>query len=253
LLAADEMGNGSREDVVARVRGLADYYDAFARAFPGTGVNEDTIAAALATYQRTLVAGNSRFDRWFFAGEQSALSAVEREGFELFRGKARCSSCHVIGEHEALFTDHRFHNTGVGWARAQAAKRTVSVPLGGGENAEISRAEMLILFGGALHDEGRFEVSGLQEDRWAYKTPSLRNLALTAPYMHDGSLTALHDVIDFYDRGGIDNPGRDRMLQPLHLTAPEKQALEAFLLSLTGENVHELAAQARSAFHQQGR
>jgi cytochrome c peroxidase len=252
LLAADEMGNASRTEVVARVRALADYSAAFARAFPGTGINEDTIAAALASYERMLGAANSPFDRWFFGGESSALSAVERDGLQLFRGKAGCSSCHLVGERDALFTDHRFHNTGVGWARANAANGTVSVPLGGGETTEVSRAEMAALFGGDLHDEGRFEVTHLQVDQWAYKTPSLRNVALTAPYMHDGSLATLREVIEFYTRGGIDNPGKDPLLQPLQLSLEEKQALEAFLQALTGDNVDQLAAEARAAFHTTG-
>jgi cytochrome c peroxidase len=252
LLAADEMGNASRAAVVARVSALPDYPAAFARVFPSAGINEDTIAAALASYERMLVAANSRFDRWFFAGESSALSAVERDGFQLFRGKAGCSSCHIVGERDALFTDHRFHNTGVGWVHANAASQAVSVPLGGGATTEVSRAEMAALFGGNLHDEGRFEVTRLQQDRWAYKTPSLRNVALTAPYMHDGSLATLREVIEFYARGGIDNPGKDRLLQPLHLSLEEKQALEAFLRALTGENVRELAAEARAAFHTTG-
>ena len=252
LLAADEMGNASRAAVVARLSALADYSAAFARVFPSVGINEDTIAAVLASYERMLVAANSRFDRWFFAGENSALSAVERDGFQLFRGKAGCSACHLVGDRDALFTDHRFHNTGVGWGHANAANQTVSVPLGGGEATEVSRAEMAALFGGDLHDEGRFEVTRLQQDRWAYKTPSLRNVALTAPYMHDGSLATLREVIEFYARGGIDNPGKDRLLQPLHLSLEEKQALEAFLRALTGENVRQLADEARAAFHTTG-
>jgi cytochrome c peroxidase len=252
LLAPDEMGNASRADVVTRVNAVADYSTAFQVVFPGTGVTEDTIAAALASYERTLIAGNSRFDRWFFAGESSALTAEEGSGLELFRGKAGCAACHHFSRRDALFTDDRFHNTGVGWAHANAAGRTLSVPLGGGETAEVSAAEMAALFGGDLRDEGRFEVTGQPRDRWAYKTPSLRNVALTAPYMHDGSLATLRDVIAFYDRGGIDNPGKDPLLQPLHLSSEEKQALEAFLNALTGENVGQLTAEARGAFRASG-
>jgi cytochrome c peroxidase len=252
LLAADEMGNTSRAAVVARIRGIADYSAAFARVFPSKGIGEDTIAAAIASYERTLMSASSRFDRWFFAGQNSALSASEREGFELFRGKAGCSACHIIGERDALFTDHRFHNTGVGSAHADAANQTVSVPLGGGETTQVSRAEMAALFGGNSRDEGRLEVTRLQEDRWAYKTPSLRNVALTAPYMHDGSLATLREVIEFYDRGGMDNPGKDPLLRPLHLSYVEKQALEAFLQALTGENVGQLATEARAAFRATG-
>jgi len=147
-----------------------------------------------------------------------------------------------------VFTDQRSHNTGVGWARANAANRTVSVAFGGGETAEVSGGELAALFGGDLHDEGRFEVTHLPQDRWAYKTPSLRNVALTGPYMHDGSLPTLREVIEFYARGGIDNPGKDPLLQPLDLSVEEKQALEAFPRALTGENVRQLAAEARATF-----
>jgi len=252
LLAPDEMGNASRAAVVARVSALADYSAAFARVFPSAGINEDTIAAALASYERMLVAANSRFDRWFFADDGSALSALERSGLELFRGKAGCAACHHFSKRDALFTDHRFHNTGVGWARANAAGRTVSVALGGGATAEVSAAEMTALFGGDLRDDGRFEVTRQPGDRWAYKTPSLRNVTLTAPYMHDGSLATLSEVIEFYDRGGIDNPGKDPLVQPLHLNPEERQALEAFLHTLTGGNVAQLAAEARAAFHSSG-
>ena len=191
---------------------------AFPLAFPEAGINEDTIAAALASYERTLIAANSRFDRWFLAGESSALTAVERSGLELFRGKAGCAACHHFSERDAVFTDHRFHNTGVGWARANAANRTVSVPLGGGETAEVSAAEMTALFGGDLRDDGRFEVTRQPRDRWAYKTPSLRNVALTAPYMHDGSLATLSEVIEFYDRGGDRQSGQG---SPGAAVAPE--------------------------------
>jgi cytochrome c peroxidase len=252
LLAADEMGNTSRAAVVARIRGIADYSVAFARVYPRKGIDEDTIAAAIAGYERTLMAASSRFDRWFFAGRSAALSEIERDGFELFRGKAGCSACHLIGERDALFTDHRFHNTGIGWAHADAASQTVSVPLGGGQTTAVSRAAMTALFGGDSRDDGRLEVTRLQQDRWAYKTPTLRNVALTAPYMHDGSLATLSEVIDFYDRGGADGPGKDPLLRPLHLRHVEKQALEAFLQALTGENVSQLAAEARMAFRAAG-
>jgi cytochrome c peroxidase len=113
-------------------------------------------------------------------------------------------------------------------------------------------ADMTALFGGDLRDDGRFEVTQQAKDRWAYKTPSLRNVALTAPYMHDGALATLSEVIEFYDRGGIDNPGKDPLMQALHLNREERQALKAFLHALTGDNVAQLAAQARAAFHSSG-
>ena len=249
LLAPDEMGNPTRSALVAKVSALPDYSAPFERAFPQRGATEQTIAAALASYERALIAADSPFDRWFLGGEASALSSSERAGFDLFTGKAGCSACHTVGTDSALFTDHGFHNSGVGWLHASTDDRRVSVPLGGGEMAEVSVAEMTALFGGRTHDDGRFEVTHEPSDRWAYKTPSLRNVALTAPYMHDGSLATLSDVIEFYDRGGIDNPGKDPLLRPLHLTDAEKQQLVVFLLTLTSDQVRRLAAEARAAFH----
>lgn len=252
LLAEDEMDNGSRAELVARLAALADYREPFRRAFPGQRIGEDLIAAALAAYERSLASGNSRFDRWRFGRDSEALSAMERRGLELFTGKGGCAVCHLIGDNEALFTDRRYHNTGIGWQRANRPAQHYTVPLAPGVTTEIAASALSELLGPQSKDEGRFEVSGRPDDRWAYKTPSLRNVALTAPYMHDGSLPTLADVIDFYDRGGTDNPGRDRLLRPLNLSAEDKAALEAFLLALTGDNVKELATEARSAFHTTG-
>jgi cytochrome c peroxidase len=246
LLAADEMGNDTREGVVVRIAALPEYTDLFERAFPRQGLAAETVAAALADYQRTLVSGGSRFDRWFYGGESAALTAEERHGFELFAGRAHCVSCHTFGRYDALFTDHSYHNTGLGWARA-TRRGEVAVPLAPGVETRVSVQAMAELFGAEPADEGRFEVTGHQADRFAYRTPSLRNVALTPPYMHDGSLPTLEDVVEFYDRGGIDNPGKDPLVYALELDAAEKRALVAFLRTLTGENVEELAAQARAA------
>jgi cytochrome c peroxidase len=111
----------------------------------------------------------------------------------------------------------------------------------------VSLKELSELFGDEPIDQGRFEVTGYHADRFAYRTPSLRNVELTPPYMHDGSLPTLEAVVDFYERGGIDNPGKDPLVYPLQLDAADKRALVAFLRALTGANVEELAAQARSA------
>jgi cytochrome c peroxidase len=246
LLAADEMGNGTREAVVARIAALPDYADLFQRAFPRQGLAAETVAAALADYQRTLVSGGSRFDRWFYGGESGALTAEEQRGFALFAGGAHCVSCHTFGRYHALFTDHSFHNTGVGWARA-TRQGQVAVPLAPGVGTRVSMQALAELFGAEPADQGRFEVTGRKTDRFAYRTPSLRNVALTPPYMHDGSLPTLEAVVDFYDRGGIDNPGKDPLVYALQLDAAEKRALVAFLRALTGANVEQLAAQARAA------
>jgi cytochrome c peroxidase len=247
LLAADEMGNLTREAALARVQALPEYRPLFAAAFPGAELTASGIAAALAAYQRTLKSGNSRFDRFHFGGERDALSRSEQDGFELFRGKGGCVACHAIGPRSALFTDQAFHNTGIGLAKAGAAPSPLRVPLAPGVETLLDPAGLPGVFSPYAPDLGRFEVTHQERDRYAYKTPTLRNVALTAPYMHDGSLATLEEVIDFYDRGGIDNPGRDPLLQPLGLTAEEKRALVAFLRALTGDNVDQLAAQARAA------
>lgn len=173
----DEMGM-TIDDVLARVPNLT----------------RETLSRALATYVRTVLAGNSPYDR-YLEGDKSALTAQQIVGLKLFRGKANCVSCHVGPN----LTDERFHNTGAG-----------TVP-----------------------DPGRHTVTHREEDRGAFKTPTLRQIAVRAPYMHDGSLRTLKEVIDFYDKGEA-KPGRDPEIQPLHLTPDDKAALVAFLQSLSG-------------------
>jgi cytochrome c peroxidase len=157
------------------------------------------MAKALATFVRSRLSGNSAFDR-FLTGDASALGAEERRGLELFSGRARCARCHA----GPLLSDESFHNTGVAWQD------------------------------GRFLDPGRAAVTGRAGDRGAFKTPTLREIARTAPYMHDGSLARLTDVIEFYDHGGRPNPNLDPEIRPLRLTAGEKAALLAFLRSLGG-------------------
>jgi cytochrome c peroxidase len=247
LLAPDEMGNASRDSVVARIAGLPDYAGLFERAFPGAGLSPETIAAALASYQRSLASAGSPFDRWFYRGDADALSASARRGYLLFRGRAQCGACHEIGKHYALFTDNAFHNLGVGLGRPARSMATVDVQLAPGVRTKVALRTLDDLFGAPAADEGRYEVTRLEKDRFAYRTPTLRNVELTAPYMHDGSLATLRDVVDFYDRGGEQNPGLDRFMMPLFLTEREKEDLVAFMRSLTGANVEQMAGQARAA------
>lgn len=204
----DELGAG-RDAVVARLGSLAEYRTAFNAAFGGS-MTTANLGLALASYVRSILSGNSRVDR-FTSGETGALAAEERDGLRVFRGKGNCVSCHF----GPTFTDERFHNTGVAWRS------------------------------GSLTDEGRFAASGRPEDRGAFKTPTLREVSRTAPYMHDGSVATLAGVIDFYDRGGIANPHRDVDLRPLLLTPAEKQALEAFLRALSGTVTEGLASQVQ--------
>ena len=245
LLTMNEMANPSIGYVVEKIRRLPDYAGLFERAFAGRGPAMETVGLAIASYERTLVSGNSRFDQWYYGKQSNALTAEEHAGFSVFAGKAGCSACHAVGARSALFSDNEFHNTGIGWARSMGNQGTYRVQLAPGVFTYLEAKEAAALGERPPNDVGRFEVTENPADRWAYKTPTLRNIALTAPYMHDGSLSTLEEVVDFYACGGIDNPLKDPRLKPLNLSAVEKRALVAFLKSLTGANVEKLAQGAR--------
>lgn len=248
LAAGNEMGNPSLGYVVARVAALPDYAGRFERAF-GRPVSVETLGHAIAAWERTLVAGNSPFDRWHFGGNESAVDKSAKRGFALFDGKAGCTTCHIVEVDYALFTDHGFHATGIGYRNAFAASPDdkVRIRLAPGLFTTVKRASLTPISEPRPADVGRYEVTLDPADRWKYKTPGLRNVALTAPYMHDGSLPTLHDVIAFYNRGGVPHPGLDPAIQPLELSAQEMDDLVAFLESLTAGNIADLVADARSA------
>ncbi|MDX2168187.1 MAG: cytochrome c peroxidase [Deltaproteobacteria bacterium] len=198
LLDPHEMAMPSTDAVAAAVRAVPGYAPLFAAAYGDARVDFDRIARALADYERTLVSGDSPFDR-FAAGDATALSPAARRGLTAFRGRGHCATCH-LGPN---FTDERFHNTGIGMAAPAP-------------------------------DLGRWTVTQRDEDRGAFKTPTLRNVAQTAPYMHDGSLATLAEVIAHYDAGGLRNAWLSRELQPLMLSEQERRDLIAFLAALSG-------------------
>ena len=247
LLADNEMGNVSIGVVIERIRALDDYDERFSRAF-GRGPDMQTVGMALASYERVLVSGDSAFDRWFYGGDEDALSKPAQRGFAVFRGKGRCVACHSVSEEFALFSDGRFHNTGIGYfATMRPADTELDVLLAPGHvervETDLSRTTGTTVF----RDLGRYEVTGDPDDRWKYRTPTLRNVELTAPYMHDGSLPTLRDVVLFYNRGGIPNEVLDPLIVPLGLDDTEIDDLLAFLRSLTGSNVDSLVADAHAA------
>ncbi|MFO1319561.1 MAG: cytochrome c peroxidase [Burkholderiales bacterium] len=247
LLAPDEMGNGTKTAAVRRIGRLRDYRPWFRRAFGDSRVDETRIAGALAAYERSLIAGGSAFDRWAYGGDRDALSPEAQRGHALFVGDAGCAACHRIDPGHAEFTDHDFHDTGIVARRAAALVRGVDVPLAANVNTTLTLATIEAAFGRNAADGGREEVTHRPEDRYRYKTPTLRNVALTPPYMHDGSLPTLAAVIDFYDRGGSAAPGQDPRIRPLGLTASRKRDLEAFLRALDSPAVPRLAREARTA------
>jgi len=246
LLTKAEMDMPSIGYVVEKARQLPEYKGLFEAAFGGPATAE-RIGQALASWQRTLVSGNSRFDRWYFGSDKKALNTEEQLGFQVFMGKGHCATCHLVGEKSAIFTDHKFHNTGLGWERTMFPERnSYKVQLAPGIFVQVMGA-LLKSFEPPQADVGRYEVTIDPKDRWAYKTPILRNVEVTRPYMHDGSLSTLEDVVEFYDKGGIDNENKSPLLKPLKLDSAEKAALVSFMKSLTGDNVAALTKDARTA------
>jgi cytochrome c peroxidase len=194
--------NNTQEKVVKALSANPVYPPLFKEAFGDETIAWDRITKAIASFERTLVAGNAPFDR-YMAGDRAAIPEAAVRGFARFSGSAGCTHCHKYDKANPFFSDFEFHNTGVGWSQSP--------------------------------DLGRYELSKAREDKGAFRTPMLRNVAKTAPYMHDGSLTTLSQVIDHYARGGDKNPFLDEHITPLTLTEADKADLIAFLESLTGE------------------
>lgn len=191
----------THEHVVAKLGKIKGYQQQF-RAVFGTDVNLQGIAEAIAAYERTVLSTNSAFDKYVL-GAQKAMDEAAVRGLALFKGKARCILCH----NGPNFTDNQFHNLGVPQV------------------------------GPMKEDLGRFVVSRAEKDRGAFKTPTLRSITETAPYMHDGAFKTLEEVVEFMDQGGGSNPNLSPLVKPLNLTAEEKSDLVAFLKALAGEPI----------------
>jgi cytochrome c peroxidase len=242
LTNMDEMGNGSLDEVRTKIAAVPEYVRGFQQVFGGP-VTIDGFAKAVAAFERTLVSGDSPLDR-YLAGDLNALSESARNGLILFRTKARCGVCHVFNQNFAafatfpFFTDGNYRNTGVAVnfsgfnalaRRAMAAARDES----GDALAALSKHERA----GEL---GRFVTTGNTLDVGAFRTPSLRNVELTAPYFHDGSAAKLDDVVRFYVKGGNENPNRDWQLEPVPLTESEQHDLVEFLKALTSDDARRM-------------
>lgn len=253
LLSFNEMGNPSIGHVIEKIRKFKDYDGKFEAVY-GRSVNLENLSQSIAAYERTLVSANSRFDQWYFGKNMKALNQKEINGFNIFTGKGQCIACHSINKEVAIFTDQSFHNTGVGWARNNKVvnkvfeTKTFPVSLAPGVVVHVEQSLLDPASEIPQNDVGRFEITEDPKDSWAYKTPSIRNIALTAPYMHDGSLTTLEEIVEFYNRGGEDNPLKDPLLRPLGLSTEEMGALVSFLKTLTGSNVKQLENEARDAY-----
>jgi cytochrome c peroxidase len=202
-----EMGN-SHENMVGTLR-RAGYGKYFKEAFGTDQMTKERVSWAIADYERTRMSGNSPWDRWRKKRDESAVSTDVKTGHALFFGKAGCNQCH-LGQN---FTDSTFHNLGVGW---NPKTRTFA-------------------------DEGRHLATTQEKDRGAFKTPTLREVGLHGPFMHDGSVKSLREVIELYNRGGVANPDLDPRIRPLHLAAHEIDALVEFLGALRGEGYQDSA------------
>ena len=219
LLAHNEMANPSIGYVIEKINNSADYNGLFKEAF-GKEPSMETVGMAIASYERTLNSANSAFDRWYYGKDKQALDAKAQRGFQLFNGKANCSSCHSITRNHALFTDNNNHNTGIGYAEAMGkTDKTQRVQVAPGVYVEVAATVITAVAETKPNDLGRYEVTQKPEDRWKYKTPSLRNVSLTAPYMHNGTFATLQQVVEFYNRGGIANENLDPLIKPLNLTS----------------------------------
>jgi cytochrome c peroxidase len=204
-----EMGN-THENVVARLKAIPGYHVEFQKAFGSPEITLDRATKAIATFERTVLSGNSPYDRYKFGGDKKALTAEQLRGMNVYFNKAKCDQCH-----EGInLTANAYHNIGVGMDKPNP-------------------------------DVGRYAVTKNDADWGAFKTPTLREIANTAPYMHDGSLKTLEEVVDYYDKGGIKNKNLDEKMKPLNLTAQDKKDLVAFLKALSGEGWQHIQAPSK--------
>lgn len=248
LLDRSEMANPSIGAVLKKLREMPDYNGLFESVFDGRGPSMATVGMALATYQRVLVSGNSPFDQWYYGNNENAVTTSVKRGFKLFTGKAQCSACHIVGEKFALFMDNNLHNTGLGYRESMAvAPAKQRVQLAPGIYVDVDQSIIAAVGDDVPADLGLYETTENPYDRWKFKTPSLRNISLTAPYMHNGAFSSLQEVVDFYDQGGVPNEVLDPLIKPLHLSQLEKQDLIAFMKSLTGSNTDVLVSDAFAA------
>ncbi len=211
-----EMGNKNHDVVVAKIAAISSYPKYFKEAFGSEEVTIERMTKAIADYERTRMSGNSAWDRWR-AGDDNAVSDDVKKGHRLFFGNAFCSNCH-LGQN---LTDSKFHNLGVGWD-PQAKK---------------------------FADEGRYAVTKMPADRGAFKTPSLRDVSKRAPYMHDGSVKTLEEVVKFYSKGGQPNPHLSRKIdrrfaEQLDFSDQQVNQLVKFMEALDGEGYQDTAPAA---------
>ncbi len=251
LINPIEMGMKDHAMVVERVRNIPEYKEKFVAAFGKEEINIDTITKAIASFERTIVSGNAPFDR-FIAGDQNAISESAKRGWHLFNHKARCISCHSFNPALPFFSDFKFHNIGVAAKDvnfANLARRAQQIATANASNKQL--LDQLALAPG-FSELGRYLVTKENKDIGAFKTSMLRDIELTAPYMHNGSEKTLLDVVKFYNRGGEANPNLDGSIIPLNLTDGEMDDLVELMKTFTSDDTRRLMketkAQTRAPF-----
>jgi cytochrome c peroxidase len=230
ILNPIEMGMPNPDAAVAAIAGDAEYQQMFQQAY-GRPVNYDDLARAIAAFERTLVFLDSPFDE-FLRGKTDAISPQAREGWALFNGKARCVTCHSFNGANPVGTDNRFHNIGVA-ARHKDFEALAAKALAALQKDDSAQAIDELAIGTDLSELGRFMVTKNRSDIGAFKTSQIRNIGITQPYMHDGSMQTLWDVMDHYNKGGEANLFLDGGIEPLALNEREIDAVVAFMFTLT--------------------
>jgi cytochrome c peroxidase len=233
--------HGFHDFILNVIRKDKGYVEEFERVFgvKPEQITIDHVVKAIASFERTVISGDSPFDRYAYGGDKTALSESAIRGLELYKGKARCQECHAISENYAIFTDNKFHNLGVGFKKIQPRLREMvrEFNMAKQQGRELDKS---VLTDAEVSELGRFVVTLKTSDIGAFKTPTLRNIAVTGPYMHDGSMKTLEEVMDLYNKGGEKNPflGSVRVL---NLTDQEIKDIIEFMKSLTSPEFKNLA------------
>ncbi len=241
LINPVEHGLTSYDPILQIIRTDPDYQTGFQSAFglSPDKVTIDYVAKAIASFERTVLSGNSAFDRYYFRRQYDAMTVAQIRGLSLFLGQGRCVSCHSIEQDHALFTDGQFHNIGIGInAIQQDVPKLAEAYLAA--KATGANVDVTVLTDKKSSELGRFAVTNELSQVGAFKTPTLRDIDLTAPYMHDGSLKTLQEVMAHYNNGGASKPDErvndflDGGIRPLNLTDAQMDDLVAFMKALTG-------------------
>ena len=244
ILNPIEMGVKDPKDLVAKLSAISEYSTDFQKVF-GKALNYDDLGRAIAAFERTVISSEAPIDR-FLRGDQNALNDAQKRGWSTFNGKGRCNSCHSFNPTAPLFSDSRFHNIGIAAHNTDFPKLVAQAEkaLATGSTQEIDRLAIET----DLSELGRFLVTKNRADIGAFKTPQLRDIAITAPYMHDGSLATLWDVMDHYNKGGVPNPFLDGGIQRLGLNENEINDLVQLMSAFTSDR---FAAQGNAELQRQ--